>query len=210
MALTRQQTIDIQKALKAKGHKLANNPKNSGIDGIMGVLTIQALMKELGIEQQRPSLDWKPTWDAKLAGVHPDLVKVVRRAAQITDTPFTVIEGVRSDATAYANWGKGRTVAQLKAAGVPTRYANPSAAKVTWLSNPLNTKHRRQKDGYSHAVDLFPAPYQWDDLKPFDAVASAMLKAAKELGIRVRWGADWNENGKPRERGESDSPHFEI
>ena len=37
-----------------------------------------------------------------------------------------------------------------------------------------------------------------------------MLQAAKELGVPVRWGADWDNDGKPRERGESDSPHFEI
>jgi peptidoglycan L-alanyl-D-glutamate endopeptidase CwlK len=37
-----------------------------------------------------------------------------------------------------------------------------------------------------------------------------MLKAAEELGVDIRWGADWDEDGNPRERGESDSPHFEI
>jgi peptidoglycan L-alanyl-D-glutamate endopeptidase CwlK len=28
--------------------------------------------------------------------------------------------------------------------------------------------------------------------------------------VPLRWGADWNRNGNPRERGESDSPHFEL
>lgn len=32
----------------------------------------------------------------RLAGVHPDLVKVVERAIEITEVDFSVLEGVRS------------------------------------------------------------------------------------------------------------------
>lgn len=103
------------------------------------------------------------------------------------------------------NYGKGRTAAQVQAKGIPARYAKPSAAKVTWLNNPFASKHVSGK-----AVDLVPYPVDWQDLKKFDAIAKAMLQAAKELGVSVRWGADWDGDGKPRERGESDSPHFEI
>lgn len=145
-----------------------------------------------------------------LEGVHPDMVRVVKRAITLTSVDFKVIEGVRSDTQAYTNYGKGRTADQLKAKGVPTKYANPSAAKVTWLNNPLSTKHRVQADGFGHAVDLLPAPYDWKELQPFDAVASAMLRAAVLEGVHIRWGADWDEDGKPRERGETDSPHFEL
>ena len=37
-----------------------------------------------------------------------------------------------------------------------------------------------------------------------------MFAAADDLNVAVRWGADWDRDGKPRERGESDSPHFEL
>lgn len=140
-----------------------------------------------------------------LVGVDPKLVAVVRRAIQITQVDFMVVEGVRTREQCMINWGKGRSVAQLKAKGIPASYAKPSAAKVTWLNDPFSSKHC-----FGKAVDLLPAPYDWKDTKPFDLVAKAMLQAAKELGVKVRWGADWNANGKPRERGESDSPHFEI
>lgn len=145
-----------------------------------------------------------------LKGVHPNLVKVVKRAIEITDQDFMVIEGVRSREQCMINYGKGRTVAQCLAKGIPARYAQPKVAKVTWLSNPFASKHCVQKDGYGHAVDICPYPVDWKDLKKFDAIGSAMLKAGRELGIAVRWGADWNRNGKLRERGENDSPHFEI
>lgn len=144
----------------------------------------------------------------RLMGLHPDLKKVVEKAAE--KISLHVLEGVRSTAACYENYGKGRTEAQCKKAGVPAGYANPKAAKVTWLTNPLNSKHRAQKDGYGHAVDLGPVPMQWEDLKAFDAIAVEMFAAAKELGVKIRWGADWDADGKKRERGESDSPHFEL
>lgn len=147
---------------------------------------------------------------AKLEGVHPNLVKLVKRAIEITTVDFKVIEGVRSKERAFINWGKGRTAEELRAHNVPTEYAKPKAAKVTWVKNPLGTKHLIQADGFSHAVDLLPAPYDWKDLAPFDAVADAMTRAGVELGIRFRWGADWDADGNPRERGETDNPHFEI
>lgn len=147
---------------------------------------------------------------AHLVGVHPDLVRVVERAIQITTVDFKVIEGVRSKEQCWINWGKGRTVAQCTKAGVAAKYAAPKAAKVTWLVNPLRSKHCLQADGHGHAVDLLPAPYDWKALPPFDAVAKAVLQAAQELGVKIRWGADWDADGKPRERGETDSPHFEL
>jgi peptidoglycan L-alanyl-D-glutamate endopeptidase CwlK len=57
---------------------------------------------------------------------------------------------------------------------------------MTRLTNPLNTNHRKQKDGFGHAVDLLPVPYDWKKAKPFDRVAAAMFAAAKELGVAIR------------------------
>lgn len=127
-----------------------------------------------------------------LTGVHPNLVKCVLAAAETCPVEFRVIEGVRSLERQKELYAIGRTK--------PGR-------KVTWT---LNSKHRIQADGTAHAVDLLPAPYDWKDTKPFDIVAKAMFDAAHKLGIEIRWGADWDEDGQPRERGETDSPHFEI
>ncbi|MCG7348920.1 M15 family metallopeptidase [Sphingomonas sp. ACRSK] len=149
---------------------------------------------------------------SRLEGVHPDLVRVVKRAAAMAarELDFTVLEGVRSAEQCYINYGKGRTAAQCRAAGVPDRFAAPGAAKVTWLKNPLNSKHCKQRDGLGHAVDLAPYPIDWNDLHRFDAMAKLVLEAAKIEKVAIRWGADWNSNGKPREKGETDSPHFEL
>lgn len=146
----------------------------------------------------------------RLKGVHPNLVKVIERAIEITEVDFMVVEGVRTRENMMINWGKGRTAAQCAAWGIPAKYAKPDAAKVTWLRNPFASNHAPKTDGYGYAVDLLPAPYDWKNLKDFDKMADAVLEAAKELGIAVRWGADWNKNGKSREKGETDSPHFEL
>ena len=141
----------------------------------------------------------------RMNGVDERLQRVVKRAIQLSKQDFMVLEGVRTRQQCMVNYGKGRTIAQCVVKGVPAQYANPNAAKVTWLNNPFASKHVSGK-----AVDLVPYPVDWNDLKKFDTIAQAMLQAAKELGVPVRWGADWDGDGKPRERGESDSPHFEI
>lgn len=147
---------------------------------------------------------------SRLVGVDPRLVKVVNLASTKCSIAFMVVEGVRSDEQCYINFGKGRSAAELKAKGVDPKYAQPKAPKVTWLADPLNSMHRKKADGYGKAVDLLPAPYDWKDTKPFEIVALAMLAASRELGIPIRWGKDWNRNGKPGEKGETDSPHFEL
>lgn len=120
----------------------------------------------------------------RLNGVHPDLVRVVRRAIEVTTQDFSVAEGLRSAQQAQAN-----------------------AAAGTGIANSL---HIRQPSGYGHAVDLHPYPLNWKDLAAFRAVARAMFEAADEFGVLLQWGADWSLNGKINEPGEWDFPHFQI
>lgn len=154
-----------------------------------------------------------------LDGVHPSLVKVVKRALELSPIDFMVVEGLRSAEQCFINYGKGRNASELRAKGVPERYARPNVSKVTWLANPLNSKHCKQRSGYGHAVDLLPAPFDWKIEDPkstpeiddnFAKVAVAMLQAASELGVRIRWGANWDGDTKWREKGETDNPHFEL
>lgn len=146
----------------------------------------------------------------RLTDVHPTLIAIVKRA--VTKVPFdvTVIEGVRSDEQCYINFGKGRTPAQCIAGNCPAKYSNPHVAKVTWLNHALSCNHRKKADGKGHAVDLFPGTWDVKTGGPYDVMKNAMFEAAKELGAHIRWGADWNQNGKCREHGETDNPHFEL
>lgn len=156
--------------------------------------------------------------EARLLGLHPDLVAVLRDAIKTSEIDFTIIEGLRSDEQCYINWGKGRTAADCKAVGISTRYAQPKANKVTWLKRPLSSNHRKSSDGMGHAVDIYPYPVSLvlgnkkpKDYEPlFDKLAKAMFASAKRLNIKIRWGADWDLDNMPRERGETDNPHFEL
>lgn len=146
----------------------------------------------------------------RLIGVHPDLVRVVERAIEITKIDFMVVEGLRSRDRCAELYGKGRTAAQCSAKSVDTKWANPGVSKVTWLNNPYNSKHCKKSDGYGHAVDLLPEPYDWKDVDHFVTMSKAMIAAAAELGVKMRWGGNWDMDGQIRERGENDLPHFEL
>lgn len=129
----------------------------------------------------------------KLSGVHPKLQSVVKLAITKSKQDFSVLEGVRTLERQKELYAQGRT---------------KPGPKVTWT---LTSNHFVNKQtGFGHAVDLVPYPVDWDDPKKFDEISRAMFAAAKELGVTLRWGADWDMDGKPRERGETDSPHFEI
>jgi len=127
-----------------------------------------------------------------LEGVNPRLVRVVERAIKLTEQDFLVIEGVRTEARQRQLFAQGRTA---------------PGPKVTWT---LNSNHFAKADGFGAAVDICPWPVDWSKTSKFDAIAKAMFQASEELAIPIRWGADWDRDGKPRERGETDSPHFEL
>ena len=127
---------------------------------------------------------------ARLEGVHPDLVRVVKRAAELSTQDFTVVEGLRTRARQAELWAQGRT--------------KPGKI-VTWT---MKSKHIEGR-----AVDLAPwvnGAIDWNDLRKFDAIAKAMTAAARELGVAIRHGGNWDGDEKPREKGETDNPHFEL
>lgn len=148
----------------------------------------------------------------RLSTVHPDLRRVIVSAALTAPASldFTVLEGVRSREQMMINYGKGRNHAQCLAKGVLAKYAQPGLSKVTWLNDPFNSPHRKHADGWSHAVDVAPFPIDWNNLARFDALAKHILASAKNEGVKITWGADWDADGKPREKGETDSPHFQL
>lgn len=126
----------------------------------------------------------------RLEGVNHILVNVVKRAIQISKVDFMVVEGVRTFERQKELYAQGRT--------------KPGKI-VTWT---MDSKHID-----AIAVDLVPwvdGKADWNNLQNFDQVALAMFRAASEQGVKLRWGADWNNNGVKREKGETDSPHFEL
>lgn len=98
-----------------------------------------------------------------LKGVNADLVKIVRRALQLSPVDFGITEGLRTV----------ERQRQLVAAG---------------KSQTMNSRHIS-----GHAVDVFAYPtsagsWEW---KYYEQIATEFKQAAKELNIPVEWGGDW-------------------
>ncbi|WP_431221711.1 M15 family metallopeptidase [Serratia sp. L9] len=101
--------------------------------------------------------------EGNLVGVNPALVKVVRRALELTAVDFGITEGLRS---------KERQK-ELLAAG---------------KSQTLNSRHLT-----GHAVDVVAylgrdISWEW---KYYEQIATAFKRASSELNIPIEWGGDW-------------------
>lgn len=126
----------------------------------------------------------------RLKGVHPDLVRVVERAIQLTEVDFTVLEGLRT------------------------------VARQQQLVKSGASKTMRSRHLTGHAVDLgalAAGEVRWD-WNLYMKVAEAMRAASMDTKIPVRWGGTWKLlsaiNGpitaKVLSRSFPDGPHFEL
>ncbi|TQI79991.1 peptidoglycan L-alanyl-D-glutamate endopeptidase CwlK [Serratia fonticola] len=101
--------------------------------------------------------------EKNLQGVHPDLVKVARRALELSPIDFCITEGRRSIER------QRQLVAEKK-------------------SQTMNSRHIT-----GHAVDVFALPTSagsWD-MQYYRQIAAAFKQAGDELKIPVEWGGNW-------------------
>jgi peptidoglycan L-alanyl-D-glutamate endopeptidase CwlK len=99
----------------------------------------------------------------RLEDVHPDLVRVVKRAIKTSPTDFVVTEGLRTV----------ERQKQLVAAGA---------------SKTMKSRHIT-----GHAVDIAPyvnGSVHWD-WPLFYPLAKAIKAAAVAEGVPIEWGGDW-------------------
>ena len=127
-----------------------------------------------------------PADEKLLNGVHPDLIRVVRRAAELATAQrinFKVIEGVRTMKRQRELWEKGATQT-LKSRHIPGTSASET--------------------GYGHAVDIVPLlggkiSWAWPQYYP---LADIIKKAAKLESVPIEWGGDW--------KSFKDGPHWQL
>jgi len=60
------------------------------------------------------------------------------------------------------------------------------------------------------AVDLFPAPYDWNNTQSFIKLHEVINRIAISKGIKLRWGGDWNMDGSKTTTDNWDKPHYEL
>lgn len=100
---------------------------------------------------------------ARLDGVHPDLVRVVKRAAAMSALDFTVLEGLRTKERQKQLFTQGAT-------------------------KTMNSRHLT-----GHAVDLAPmigGAVSWD-WPLYHKLAVTVKAAAQAEGVPIQWGGDW-------------------
>lgn len=118
--------------------------------------------------------------EQRLEGVHPDLVRVVKRALEISPIDFAVLEGVRTV----------ERQRQLVAQGA---------------SKTMKSRHIT-----GHAVDLAPVldtdgdgdqeiSWHWPH---YNILAKAVKEAAALEKVKIEWGGDW--------RTFKDGPHWQL
>ena len=62
----------------------------------------------------------------------------------------------------------------------------------------------------SNAVDVVPYPVDWDDRERMTLFAGFVLGTAKQMGITLRWGGDWDRDFEVKDNRFDDFPHFEV
>ena len=62
----------------------------------------------------------------------------------------------------------------------------------------------------SVAVDVAPYPIDWSDRDRFHYFGGFVLGVAKQMGMNIRWGGDWNQDTKTKDNKFDDLVHFEI
>ncbi len=119
--------------------------------------------------------------ERNLTGVHPDIIRVLRKAISLGVIDFSVIEGVRTLARQKQLYAQGRTT---------------EGHIVTWT---LNSRHIKQPDGYGHAVDLAPYPIDWQNEDKFWMLRGLIMGVARMEGVDLRY-----------LKTNSDLPHYEL
>lgn len=99
----------------------------------------------------------------RMQKVHPDLVKVVMLAIELSEVDFGVTEGLRTIERQRELFAKG-------------------------ASKTMNSRHLT-----GHAVDLVAyigSEVRWD-WPLYHKIADAMKRAANALNVPIVWGGDW-------------------
>ena len=62
----------------------------------------------------------------------------------------------------------------------------------------------------SKAVDVAPYPVDWSDRDRFHYFGGFVLGIASQMGLKIRWGGDWDRDTQVKDNKFDDLPHFEI
>jgi peptidoglycan L-alanyl-D-glutamate endopeptidase CwlK len=74
----------------------------------------------------------------------------------------------------------------------------------------VNWPESRHNFKPSRAVDVVPYPIDWKNLNRFYMFGGYVKGIAKQKGISIRWGGDWDSDTLTDDQKFMDLPHFEL
>lgn len=117
---------------------------------------------------------------AILATCHPDIQRVMNEVVKHFDC--TPTEGTRTLERQKKLLAEGKT-------------------------KTLNSKHLHTP---SQAIDIVPYPIDYLDRERFHLFAGFVLGIASQLGVKLRWGGDWDMDTEVDDNTFDDLPHYEL
>lgn len=85
-----------------------------------------------------------------------------------------------------------------------------AATRAAGTSHTNHSKHVFPLGAPSLAVDVSPYPVVWGDRERFYAFGGFVVATAIHMGIKIRWGGDWDGDRDLHDQSLYDLPHFEV
>lgn len=124
----------------------------------------------------------------RLKTCHPDIQRVFKRV--VKDHDCTVICGRRGRKAQDLAYAKGNS-------------------KLQWP----DSKHNAEAPQLSDAIDVVPyVPGKgaiWDE-RACAYLAGKVMAAAKDEGVKLRWGGDWDRDNDLQDQNFNDLAHYEL
>ena len=118
----------------------------------------------------------------RLATCHPDIQKVMNEVIKYFDC--TILEGHRGSEAQNKAYNEGRSTVIFP-----------------------NGKHNKIP---SEAVDVMPCPIDWKDINRLCYFAGFVVAIGLLMGVKIRWGKDWDRDTDLNDQTFKDGPHFEL
>ena len=72
------------------------------------------------------------------------------------------------------------------------------------------TKTKYSKHITGKAVDLAPYPINWEDREMFHYMGGMLRGIGQSMGLKIRWGGDWDRDTELKDNKFQDYPHYEL
>lgn len=118
----------------------------------------------------------------RLATCHSDLIRLFNEVVKHFDC--TILQGHRGEEEQNKAFNEGKS-------------------QLQWPNGNHNAMP-------SNAVDVIPYPIDWGDRERMSYFAGVVKGIGESMGIKIRWGGDWDNDTQVKDNRFDDLVHFEL